>query len=58
MMRYISQITGAIKYAHSEVGYIESVQSDIDELKGKSAEQLEIEFLPTPIEDAGDALAD
>jgi glutamine synthetase len=56
MMRYISQITGAIKYAHSEVGYIESVRSDIDELKGKSAEQLEIEFLPTPIEDAGDAL--
>ncbi len=57
MMRYISQITGAIKYAHSEVGYIESVRSDLDEIKGKSAEQLEIEFLPTPIEDAGDSLA-
>jgi len=56
MMRYISQITGAIKYAHSEVGYIESVRSDLDEIKGKSAEQLEIEFLPAPIEDAGDAL--
>ena len=57
MMRYISQITGAIKYAHSEVGYISSVRSDLDEIKGKSAEQLEIEFLPAPIEDAGDNLA-
>lgn len=56
MMRYISQITGAVKYAHAEVGYIESVRSDLDEIKGKSAEQLEIEFLPTPIEDAGDHL--
>ncbi len=57
MMRYISQITGAIKYAHSEVGYIDSVRSDLPEIKGKSAEQLEIEFLPAPIEDAGDNLA-
>jgi glutamine synthetase len=56
MMRYITQITGAVKYAHSEVGAIESVRSDLEEIKGKSAEQLEIEFLPTPIEDAGDNL--
>ncbi len=56
MMRYISQITGAVKYAHSEVGYIESVRSNLDEIKDKSAEQLEIEFLATPIEDAGDHL--
>ncbi len=56
MMRYISQITGAVKYAHAEVGYIDSVRSNLDEIKGKSAEQLEIEFLPTPIEDAGDQL--
>jgi glutamine synthetase len=56
MMRYISQITGAVKYAHAEVGYIESVRSDLEEIRGKSAEQLEIEFLPTPVEDAGDHL--
>jgi len=56
MMRYIAQITGAVKYAHAEVGYIDNVRSDLEEIKGKSAEQLEIEFLPTPIEDAGDHL--
>ncbi|HWR36580.1 MAG TPA: glutamine synthetase family protein [Clostridia bacterium] len=57
MMRYIAQITGVVKYAHSEVGYIDSVRSDLGEIKGKSAEQLEIEFLPAPVEDAGDHLA-
>jgi glutamine synthetase len=56
MVRYIAQITGAVKYAHSEVGYVESVRSDLEEIKDKQAEQLEIEFLPTPIEDAGDNL--
>lgn len=56
MVRAISQITGAVKYAHSEVGYVESVRSDIDEIRGKQAEQLEIEFLPTPVEDTGDIL--
>jgi glutamine synthetase len=57
MMRQISQITGAVKYAHSEVGYIESVRSNLQEIKGKQAEQLEIEFLPTYVEDAGDHLS-
>ena len=56
MIRCITQITGAVKYAHSEVGFIESVRSDLAEIAGKSAEQLEIEFLPTSIEDAGDHL--
>ncbi len=56
MVKYISQITGSIKYAHSEVGFVESTRSDIDEIKNKSGEQLEIEFLPTPIADAGDNL--
>jgi glutamine synthetase len=56
MVRYITQITGAVKYAHSEVGYVESVRSDLEEIKDKQAEQLEIEFLPTSIEDAGDYL--
>ncbi len=56
MVRYITQISGSVKYAHSEVGYVESVRSNLDEIKGKQAEQLEIEFLPTPVEDMGDHL--
>jgi glutamine synthetase len=56
MVRYITQITGSVKYAHSEVGFVESTRSDVDEIKGKQAEQLEIEFLPTPVEDTGDNL--
>lgn len=56
MLYHISRITGAVKYAHSEVGNIERVQSNLDEIKEKEAEQLEIEFLPTPIEDTGDNL--
>jgi glutamine synthetase len=56
MVRYITQITGSVKYAHSEVGSIESVRSDLEEIKGKHAEQVEIEFLPSPVIDAGDNL--
>lgn len=56
MVRYISQCTGSVKYAHSEVGYVESVRSDVEEIAGKQAEQLEVEFLPQPIEDAADSL--
>ncbi len=56
MVRTIAQITGSVKYAHSEVGYIESIRSDLDEIKDRQAEQLEIEFLPVPIEEAGDSL--
>jgi glutamine synthetase len=56
MVRYITQITGAVKYAHSEVGFIERMRSDLDELANKQGEQLEIEFLPAPIEDAADNL--
>jgi glutamine synthetase len=56
MMRTIAQITGAVKYAHGEVGYIASIRSDIPEIKGKTAEQMEIEFLPRPIEEMGDFL--
>ena len=56
IVRLLTQITGAIKYAHNEVGCIDAVRSDLDEIRGKSAEQLEVEFLPAPIEDAGDFL--
>jgi len=56
IVHHLMRITGCIKYAHSEVGCIDSIRSDLPELKGKSAEQLEVEFLPAPVEDAGDFL--
>ena len=56
MVHHIAQITGAVKYAHSEVGNIESMRSNLEEIRGKHASQLEIEFLTTPIEEAADNL--
>jgi glutamine synthetase len=56
MLRYITQICGNVKYAHNEVGCLENVESDYEELDGKRAEQVEIEFLPVPIEEAADHL--
>jgi glutamine synthetase len=56
ILRNIARITGAVKYGHSEVGYIESVHSDIPEIQGRQAEQMEVEFLPLPVEEAADAL--
>lgn len=56
MVRLLAQITGAVKYGHAEVGVIDSVRSGVEEIRGRRAEQLEIEFLPMPIEDCGDAL--
>ncbi|MCX7974535.1 MAG: glutamine synthetase family protein [Candidatus Aminicenantes bacterium] len=56
IVKLLAQITGAVKYAHAEVGYIESVRSDNKEIMGKEAEQLEVEFLPRPIEEMGDWL--
>jgi glutamine synthetase len=56
MIRHIAQITGVVKYSHSEVGFIEHVQSDQEEIRGKTAEQLEIEFLPRPVAEMADYL--
>lgn len=56
MVHHIAQITGAVKYAHSEVGYVNEVRSDIAEIQGRRAEQLEIEFLPKPVDEMGDIL--
>ena len=57
MVRHLAQITGAVKYAHSEVGFIDSVRSDLPMLSGRRAEQHEIEFLPRSIEEMGDFMA-
>lgn len=51
MMSTIARITGKVKYAHNEVGFIESIQSELPQLNGKTAEQVEIEFLLSDIED-------
>ncbi len=47
-MRLIAQCGGRIKYGHSEVGNFV--------LEGKNYEQNEIEFIPSPIEEAADQL--
>jgi glutamine synthetase len=54
MLKNLTQIVGAVKYAHNEVGYIENIKSDNKELHGKTGEQLEIELLATPIDEAAD----
>ncbi len=51
MTSLIAKITNTVKYCHNEVGYIENIQSEIPELNGKTAEQMEIEFQLTDIED-------
>ena len=56
MVHHIAQITGAVKYSHSEVGSIDHIESDLLELRGKKAEQLEIEFLPKTVQEMADAL--
>lgn len=57
MVHFVTQIAGPVKYAHSEVGILDNVHSNLAEIKEKQGEQLEIEFLPAPMEDAGDKLA-
>jgi glutamine synthetase len=57
MVSHLTQITGAVKYAHAEVGFIDSVRSDLPSLAGRRAEQFEIELLTRPIEEMGDFVA-
>ncbi len=56
ILRRITQLTGAVKYVHNEVGYVDSVRSELEEIRGKRAEQLEVEYLPRPIPEMGDAV--
>ena len=56
MVRILTQITGSVKYAHAEVGYIDSVRSNLSLLQGRRAEQHEIELLTRPIEEMGDLI--
>jgi glutamine synthetase len=54
MLRIMTNITSEIKYAHNEVGLINGLDCDNALYKDKLAEQVEIEFLPEPVEDAAD----
>ncbi len=56
MVRHIARITGSVKYAHSEVGVIRHLNSNIPQLDGRDGEQWEIEFSPAPVEDMADDL--
>ncbi len=56
MLCIIASISEAVKYGHSEVGYIKNIGSDLNSIKNKTAEQVEIEFLPIPINEMSDYL--
>lgn len=53
VLRQVSAASGRVKYCHSEVGYIDRLQSDDPELDGRRVEQYELEFDLMPIEDLG-----
>lgn len=53
----ISAITPAVKYGHSEVGYLDSIVSEDTELSGKRVEQQELEFLLLPAHYAANMMA-
>lgn len=57
ILTVISQVCGNVKYAHNEVGVLENIVSELPELNGKSAEQVEVEFLLAPVEEVGDILS-
>jgi len=56
MVRCITRITGAVKYSHSEVGFIDNIESEMDEINGMQAEQHEVEFIPTDVQEMADVL--
>ena len=44
MVHHLAQITGSVKYSHSEVGSIDHIESDILELRGKRPSSLKLNF--------------
>jgi glutamine synthetase len=53
ILRVVGAVTGAVKYCHSEVGYIDEIYSHEREIHGRRVEQYELEFDLIPIEDLG-----
>lgn len=56
MAYYVNKITGALKYVHSEVGCIDNIESELDEIRDKKAEQMELEFQTRPVCEMADIL--
>ncbi len=56
VLKHLAQVTGFVKFAHHDIGHINRIKSDYDELDGRFAEQIEFEFLPTPIDETGDLI--
>jgi len=54
ILKNITQITSAVKYVHSEVGFIKCIESGYEEINGKTGEQCEVELLPAPIDETAD----
>ena len=57
ILAILTSILGPVKYAHGEVGFIPELTSADPQLNRKRGEQVEIEFLPTPVHNTGDILA-
>ncbi len=57
ILRTVAAVTGRVKYCHSEVGYIDRLESDEPELDGRRVEQYELELDLMPLEDLGCWLA-
>ncbi len=53
IVRTVSAVTGGVKYCHSEVGYIDRIESHDPEIDSRRVEQYELEFDLMPIEDLG-----
>jgi glutamine synthetase len=53
IVRVVSAVSGNVKYCHSEVGYMDRIESDEPEIHGCRVEQYELEFDLIPIEDMG-----
>lgn len=53
ILRLASAVTGAVKYCHGEVGYIDRLESSDPELHGRRVEQYEVELDLVPIEELG-----
>ncbi len=53
ILRTTAAVTGRVKYCHSEVGYIDRLESSVPELDGRRVEQYELEMDLMPIEDLG-----
>ena len=53
ILRVVGEVTGLVKYCHSEVGYMDRIESDEPEIDGCRVEQYELEFDLMPIQDLG-----